>query len=147
MTLFIALFFTSIMFLQGLAPLQWCSPFVVQKRGVWLLWFFAAATTRHTMHASSSGARLWLDIVPSCPVSFFFFSLWSFVFLFTTFSLSPLSSYITQIHRESAPLSLARLHFPSQPPPSGGICAQRARSQSQAPSDKSRPMPAALLFT
>lgn len=73
MTLFIALFFTSIMFLQGLAPLQWCSPFVVQKRCVWLLWFFAAATTRHTMHASSSGARLWLDIVPSCPVSFFFF--------------------------------------------------------------------------
>ncbi|XP_068198619.1 high mobility group nucleosome-binding domain-containing protein 3 isoform X2 [Antennarius striatus] len=47
---------------------------------------------------------------------------------------------VLPMHRESAPLSLACLHFPSQPSQSGGIWTQRARSQSQPDSPESQPM-------
>lgn len=81
-----------------------------------------------------------LELVYCAIVSFFLV----LCVLFTTISLT---SYITQIHRELAPLSLDCLHFPFQSSPSRGICAQRARSQSQGGSDESQPMSVTLSFT
>lgn len=131
-----------IMFQQALMPLQWRSMIAL------VLWSRSGGGQGHPARHKSAPALLELFNGRHCaimPVFCFFFS-WSFVF-YLQHSLS-LLSYITQIRRESGPpFLLARLHFPSQPPPSGGICTERARSQSEPTSDEPRPMSAALSFT
>lgn len=77
-----------------------------------------------------------VDIVPLCP----FF--WSFVFYLQHChpTLPRSTESRPRFHWRAATLPLS--HFPSR-----GIAAQRARSQWQEASEKSRPMSATLLFT
>ena len=91
--------------------------------------------------ARASGAPVWPDIVPLCP-------LFLLLCVFSVQHSEPLVSPTLPRSTESRP----RFHwpvstFPLSPTPSGGICAQRARSQLRTASDNPQPITAGVSFT